>query len=90
MKFKKQFLQDMLWEDVEGAEVIHSEIVGKSRWSLNHEAIFKYEDKFYRTYYNTAATEQQDERPYEFDDDEIECEEVVPVEKIITVYETKK
>jgi len=86
MKFQKQFLQDMIWEDAEGAEVIQSEIVGKSRWSLNHEAIFKYDGKFYRTYYNTGATEYQDERPYEYEDDEIECEEVFQGAKTVIVY----
>jgi hypothetical protein len=52
--------------------------------------IFKFEDKLYKTSYSTGATEYQDEDPYEYEDDVIECPEVFPVEKTIIVYEAKR
>lgn len=66
---------------------IDSGIDGKRRWSVDHWGVFAHEGKFYRTTYSVGATEQQDESPYEYEDDMIECPEVVPVSKTITVYE---
>ena len=51
--------------------------------------VFKYHNKFYITSYQKGATEYQDERPYENEDDEIECIEVFPVETKIITYQTK-
>jgi hypothetical protein len=82
MKFSKEFLQD------DGGETIFNEISGKSRWSVEYERIFKFEDKFYRTHYSVGATESQDERPYEYEEDEIECEEVFPHIETVIVYKT--
>ena len=49
--------------------------------------MFRYGDRCYRTIYSRAATECQDESPFEYEDDLIECDEVVKVEKLVTVYE---
>ena len=49
--------------------------------------VFKFDGKFYITSYGRAATECQDEQPYEYDEDDIECQEVFPKQKLITVYE---
>lgn len=81
MKFKKAFLQEMVGEGVSDVIVDHS------RWSVVHEAVFEHEGKFYSTSYSVGATEQQDEAPYEYDKDEIECPEVKLVEKVVKVYE---
>ncbi len=81
MKFSKKFLQD------EGGKTISDEIVGRDRWSLHYCRIFEVEGRFYRTYYSVGATEYQDEIPYECDEDDIEVEEVMPVERLVTVYE---
>ena len=88
MLFKKQWLQDLVWDDVDDAEIIENEIVDTSRWSIHHTAVFKLDcnEKFYQTHYSTGATENQDESPYEYDPDEIECVEVAPVTKTITIY----
>lgn len=83
MKFSKQFLQDMEYE------VIEESIIDHSRWSVMYEVIFKHEDKFYVTSYSVGATEHQDETPYEYEPDEIECEEVFPVEVMTIKYLTK-
>lgn len=84
MKFKKTDLLNEVFEEV------YDNIIDHSRWSIGYEKVFKHEGKFYITYYSRGATEYQDESPYEYDGDEIECAEVVPVEKVVTVYEVKK
>jgi hypothetical protein len=81
MLFEKEFLQEMQGETVEDKMVEHK------RWSIVHVRVFGHEGKFYRTRYAVGATESQDESPYENDPDQIECPEVHPVQKTITVYE---
>lgn len=82
VKFKKQELLDneLPWEALE------DRIIGNSRWSIAHEIIFKLNDKFYRTTYSVGATEQQEERPWEYQD-EVECQEVQQVDKVVKVWE---
>ncbi len=89
MKFKRDWLQDLVWDDVDDAEIMENEIVDTSRWSIHHAVVFKLKcnEKFYQTHYSVGATENQDENPYEYDPDEIECKEVFPVEKTVIVYE---
>lgn len=87
MKFEKRWLQDLLWDDVDDGEVIENRMVDTSRWSVHYDLVFKFGDKFYRTHYSRGATENQDESPFEYELDEIECEEVSPKEKTIVVYE---
>ena len=81
MKFTKEFLREM-----EG-DTVSDIIVQHSRWSVFHERIFHHEGRFFKTHYSIGATESQDESPYEYSDAEIECQEVRPMEKTITVYE---
>lgn len=87
MKFPKETLREMLWDEVDGFEIIETEIVDTTRWSIIHSLVFKHDGKFYATSYSVGATENQDESPFEYDPDEIECKEVFPVEKTIIVYE---
>jgi hypothetical protein len=87
MKFSKEFLIDKL--DTRGGYVAEG-ISGTSRWSIDHWGVFEHESKFYETVYSVGATECQDGRPYEYDDAEIECPEVVAVIKQVTVYEPIK
>jgi len=81
MKFSKEFLLN------EEGKTIEDVLEGHSRWSLEYRRVFEHEGKFYSTTYRIGATEIQDESPYEYDEDEIECREVHPVQKTITVYE---
>lgn len=69
-------------------EVIKSTLVDSGRWSLVYERIYKDLDtgKFYSTSYRVAATECQDERPYENDGPEVEFTEVVAREKVVIEY----
>lgn len=88
--FKKEELQELVWEDeTDNLEVVSDEITSTSRWSVHRDLIFKEKStgKFYETGYSRGATEQQDESPFEYEPDEVECVEVRPVEKTVTVYE---
>ena len=71
-------------------KAIKDTITGTRRWSEDHEIIFAHEGKFYRTHYSQGLTESQDESPFQYSPDEIECEEVELVEKLVKVWQTKK
>jgi hypothetical protein len=87
MKFRKDDLRMLAWEEEpEGFELVESELIGHGRWSLNYEQVFMFDGKFYRTIFSKGATEQQEERPYDYEPDEIECDEVEPFEMVITRY----
>ena len=88
MKFKRDFLQDLVYEehDKDKVSFIYDKIVGTSRWAIKHEIIFKIEDRYYISHYSEGSTEMQPEQPYEYEPDKIECVEVVPVEKTVIEY----
>jgi hypothetical protein len=67
----------------------HTEVTDTSRWSVHYDLIFEYKGKFYKTHYSKGATEYQDERPWEYED-EVECVEVNQVEKMVKVWEEVK
>lgn len=85
--FPKEVMQRVLWEGVDGFKVVENEMFDTSRWSIHYKLVFEHEGKFYETSYSRGATESQDEQPFEYDDDDIECNEVALVEKVIKVYE---
>lgn len=84
MKFNKEDLLD----DVH--ETIYERMVDQSRWHTLYERVFKHEDRYYVTRFRRGSTEYQECQPYEDDPDEIECEEVFPVEVKVTKYMTEK
>ena len=92
MEFSKETLQNLVWGDFDSDhyEVIYDNVEDSSRWSIQHEMVFKYDGKFYQTSYRVGATEYQDEQPYENDNDEIECHEVEPYEVTVTKYRKVK
>ena len=61
--------------DLPYENTIVNRIVDTTRWSIIHEIVFEDNGKFYMTTYSEGATEIQDERPWEYDD-EIKCIEV--------------
>lgn len=68
---------------------ISDEIVGTSRWSVQHEVIFKWKDgKNYKTHYSVGATEQQDESPWEYET-EVNCVEVEQQQVTVTKWVEK-
>ena len=87
MKFARQFLIDGLDDEV---ATVSKKITGRRRWVTTYRRVFRHDGKFYETYYDVGSTEQQDQSPYEYEDDEIECAEVFPVERTVTFYESAK
>jgi hypothetical protein len=83
--FTKQQLQAVLWGD-EG-KIVLNEIIDKSRWSTIHRLIFmpEGETKLYEASYSRGATEQQDEQPWQYVDED-ECVEVEAFEKTVIDY----
>jgi len=72
MKFKTSFLKREL--DLPSSALV-DDIIDTSRWSTHHKIIFEHEGKFYQTEYSRGSTEQQDERPWEYEE-EVDCDEV--------------
>jgi hypothetical protein len=93
IKFKKEFLVDELGlpddYDSSKVEVLVNEICDTSRWTENYSLVFKFEGKYYQTYYSVGATELQDESPWEFDS-EVDCVEVEPVKVTVIQYLAKQ
>ena len=98
-KFKKDIILELLDYDIdekfetdEGEIYIKlvDDIFDKSRWSILSTLVFSFEGKLYSTPYSTGATEYQDERPFQYDKDFIQCYEVERKEKTTYYYETKK
>ena len=88
VKFSKDYLKNEL--DLPYENTIVDKIIDTTRWSIVHEIVFEDKGKFYQTTYSEGATEYQDERPWEYED-EIECMEVewkeVKVKKWVPVKE---
>ena len=89
MLFKKEFLVGVVWKSNKEVKVLETKTISQTRWTNVHRLIFEYQGKLYETHYETGATEQQEVSPYEYEDDEINCEEVVEKQVMITVYELK-
>ena len=70
------FDKDMMKEIIDSPKVIKDEIIDNTRWSIIHSLIFEHEGRFYRTGYSVGATEYQDEQPFDYYDDGVECWEV--------------
>ncbi len=83
MKFSADELEEFLYG---GPDTLEDEIVDTRRWYVTHRMVFRKDGKFYATFYNVGATEQQEIDRWE--DDPVECEEVFPVEKVVIVYES--
>ena len=92
MKFDKEFLrEEVVFDYPTGTYIVEDTIIGHRRWSVDHRIVFKddkrHPGKFFTTTYSVGATEGQDESPFEYDDDPVECPEVRAVERTVTVYE---
>lgn len=80
-KFSSEFLENLGKDDI-----LSKEFWDKRRWFISWRLIFKHEDRFYSWIYSEGATECQEDEELE---DEVECQEVFPVQKTVTVYERK-
>lgn len=83
MKFKKEVLQAIVYDDCINADKVEDRITDTGRWSIFHTMVFKYKNKFYESGYSIGATEMQEERPFEFSADSIECPEVKQKEVMV-------
>lgn len=85
--FNKEYLTKELGLPYD-CKLIEDDIIDTTRWSIIHEIVFEDKGKFYMTTYSEGATEYQDERPWEYED-EVKCTEVelkeVKVKKWIPV-----
>lgn len=85
--FNKEYLTKELGLPYD-CKLIENDIIDTTRWSIVHEIVFEDKGKFYMTTYSEGATEYQDERPWEYED-EVKCTEVelkeVKVKKWIPV-----
>ena len=63
--------KDIVWEAAEGWARVEDKITDHSRWSVCHDTVHKRlsDDKYFVFYYQVGATEQQDERPYEYEEE---------------------
>ena len=86
MKFKKEYLVDGIDGDGPCGKTVHTKHTGSRRWSQSYARVFEIDGKFYSTRYRVGSTEMQDESPYEYEGDEIECTEVFPRQKTVTEY----
>jgi hypothetical protein len=87
LQLTKEEAQAIVYEDTNDYETISDEVVGKRRWSSDHEIVIKRisDGKFFSDYYSRGLTEMQDESPYEYS--EPDFTEVFQVEKTIITYE---
>jgi len=86
MLFDKELLIESIYDR---NATVYDRVVGNGRWSVHHERVFSHEGRFYRTTYSVGATESQDESPYDYQPDMVECEEVFPRNRVVVVYETE-
>ena len=92
--FKKEYLQELVFEgeSTAGLTILSDEQVSSSRWSSHHEMVFREEatGKLYEAGYSQGLTESQDESPFEYEDDDVECIEVEAYKVSVTKYRAVK
>lgn len=82
--FSRDYLMNELGLPYDSDCVIEDTMIYHGILSIVHRIIFKDNGVAYRTYYDEPATKEQ-ELPL-WEDDEIECEEVFPIEVKQTVW----
>lgn len=90
MKFSVETMRDIASKESEEYVAVKEEVCDTDRWTIQYEVIFKNVStgKHYRTFWQRGATEMQDERPFEYDKGEVDCDEVELVE--VTIKEWRK
>lgn len=81
--------REIIYGDSEEYDVIEDEAIDNTRWSIVHSVVVKRrsDGKFFRASYSVGATEIQDERPFEYEENATFFE-VVPSQVIKTVYKS--
>ncbi|WP_281513152.1 hypothetical protein [Bacteroides acidifaciens] len=80
----KEFTRDYLVNALDlPYTAVEDKIIDNSRWSIRHKIVFKDTDgKFYQTTYSIGATEDQDERPWEYVST-VKCTEVAKKKVVV-------
>ncbi|RLE24690.1 MAG: hypothetical protein DRJ50_04300 [Actinobacteria bacterium] len=83
---------EMPYRAPEGGKIILDEIIGHSRWSVDHYFVFQlatdYEDEAWAGSYSVGATESQDQGPWDYQD-EIEFKRVYRGTKVTEIWEKR-
>ena len=66
----------ILWGEVEDVEVVESIIEEEQRWSVLKKVIFKTDERFFRVYCDSGATEYQEDEFFEQSAVEVEKKEI--------------
>jgi len=87
--FPKEDLRQLTYssKEFDGYKLVYSNIVDTTRWSNIYEMVFKHNDNYYKVSYSEGATECQEESPFEYEPDMVDCIQVYPREKTVIVYE---
>ena len=87
LKLSVEDARNAVWDDHEDFEPVEEKIVDTSRWSIHYEKIMKHvpSGKLFRAYYSRGATECQEERPFEYED-EVEFVEVRAYDEPTIIY----
>ena len=79
----------LVYDDIEGVETVRKKLVGRRRWEVEYEVVYKFEGRLWRSFYSVGATEEQYTAPYEFEK-EVKLQEVFAVPVTAIVYQSKK
>lgn len=95
MRFSKQEMQDLVWEDhdTNKFEIVDRCAIEVKRWTTLYRIVFSYGGEFFESFYELGNTEMQESEPYEYDGDEngmIKCTQVYPKKVTVTKYVTNK
>lgn len=82
MKFPLEFLEDL------DTKIVEKTIIGQRRWTTQFRVVFTHDDKWFEWVFSRGSTECQENDDWD-EAEEIECPEVFPVKKTVTVYERK-
>lgn len=87
MKLTGEEARNIVYEDNDDWNVIEENIVDTSRWSIIKESVCLHlpTNKYYMFKYSIGATEEQDERPFEYED-VVEPIEVQQIEKVVKAW----
>ncbi len=91
--YNKEDLRELLFGDEhKGLTLLSDEQTGTGRWSSYHTLVFmdSADNTLWRVQYSQGLTESQDEQPFEYDPDEVSCDQVEPYEVTITKYRKVK
>jgi len=81
MQFKKEDLQNLVYDESTVLTKILDKQTGSGRWDIQYDLIFKFEDHYFCTNYSVEAvwpSLMQDVTAFEYDGDLIDCPECWP------------